>query len=200
GGRLLRGFDYGQIVGAVVHASGHLPKPGTVSQSGGFLYPLGELDGSITPRLQALSEMFTQAGLQAPPATNIRQDVWRKLMGNVSLNPVSVLTRSMIGPMFADSDIAGVIRGLMEECTELASAVGIDVGISIEDRMALAGRLVDVKTSMLQDMEAGRPLEIEPIVGAVVELSQLYEIATPKTRLIYALLRALEKNLQSRAK
>lgn len=196
GGRLLGAFEYGQIIGAVVHASGHLPQPGTVKQSGGFLYPLGELDGRITPRLRTLSELFTHAGLQAPPVADIRREVWRKLLGNVCLNPVSALTRSTIGSMFADSNTSELIRSLMEECTALARAVGIDVGISIEDRMKHAGRLVDVKTSMLQDLEAGRPLEIEPIVGAVVELARQYGIENPRTRVIYALVRALAKNLQ----
>ncbi len=196
GGRLLDACTYGQIIGAVLHASGNIVKPGTVAQSGGYLYPLGELTGEITPRLQSLADIFIKAGLQAPLVANIRQEVWRKLLGNVSLNPVSALTRCSVGEMFADPAITAVIAGLMEECIRVADAIGIDVGITVEARMKHASRLADVKTSMLQDVEAGRPLEIESIIGAVVELAQRYAIDIPKTRTIYALIRALSRNLQ----
>lgn len=187
GGRILRTFSYDRIIGAVVHASGNIPSPGVVHQSGGMLYPLGELDGSVTPRVREISGLFEKAGMHAPVEANIRRMVWRKLLGNVSLNPVSALTRSKIGPLLAHPPTRKVVRAIMQETIAIAVATGCDPQIEVEERIGFASRLTDIKTSMLQDLEAGRTLELEPIVGAVVELAGEFGVAAPHVKIVYAL-------------
>ena len=193
GGRILRAFSYERIIGAVVHASGNIPRPGVVHQSGGMLYPLGELDGRVTPRVRDISELFEKAGLHAPVQENIRQMVWRKLLGNASLNPVSALTRSEIGPLLGDPPTHDLVRAIMQETIAVAIATGCDPQIDVEERIAFAGRLTDIKTSMLQDLEAGRPLELEPIVGAVIELAGEFGVRAPHLRTVYALASLLSR-------
>lgn len=198
GSRVLRTFAYERIIGAVVHSSGNVPRPGTVHQSGGMLYPVGELDGSVTARVRALSALLETAGLRAPIEENIRQIVWRKLLGNASLNPVSTLTRSKIGPMLADAPSRALVRAIMQETVAVAVASGCDPQIDIDERIAFAARLSDVKTSMLQDLEAGRALELEPIVGAVVELAGTFDVAVPHLESVYALTGLLSRAPEAR--
>jgi len=193
GGRILRAFSYDRIVGAVVHSSGNIPRPGVVHQSGGMLYPLGELDGSITPRVRELAELFEKAGMQAPVQEDIRRMVWRKLLGNAALNPVSALTRSKIGPMLSDPATCELVRAIMHETIAVAVATGCDPRIDVEERIAFASRLTDIKTSMLQDLEAGRTLELEPIVGAVVELADQFGIPASHVKTVYALTSLLSR-------
>ncbi len=186
-GRVLRTFAYDRIIGGVVHSSGNIPRPGTVHQSGGMLYPLGELDGAVTPRVGEIARLFEAAGLRAPIERDIRRIVWRKLLGNASLNPVSALTGAKIGPMLEDRDGKALVRAIMLETIAVASAAGCDPLIDVDERIAFAARLSDVKTSMLQDVEAGRALELEPIVGAVVELADQFKVAAPHLESVYAL-------------
>lgn len=193
GGRLASTFAREQLMGAVVHTSGNVPEPGVVQQMGGRRFLLGELEGGVTPRLQRLCALFERAGLEAPPQENIRREVWRKLLGNVSLNPVSALTRSSIGPMLADPGTRALVAAIMRETAAVARAAGCDPHVDVEDRIAYAARLTGVKTSMLQDVEAGRELELEPIVGAVVELAAGYGLEIPHTRTVYALAKRLER-------
>lgn len=197
GGKILRAFAYDRIIGAVVHSSGNIPRPGAVHQSGGMLYPLGELDGRVTPRVSALSELLKKAGLNAPVEENIRRSVWRKLLGNVSLNPVSALTRSKIGPLLEDPSTRALVRAIMQETIAVAVAAGCDPQIDVDERIAFAGRLTDVKTSMLQDLEAGRSLELEPIVGAVVELAREFGVSAPYVQSVYALVGLLSRAPQA---
>ncbi|HEY8313524.1 MAG TPA: 2-dehydropantoate 2-reductase [Candidatus Baltobacteraceae bacterium] len=192
GGLLRRTFADAQLVGAVVHASGDIPQPGVVHQLGGKLYPIGELDGRRSERVAFLAAMFENAGLEAPIQTNIRREVWRKLLGNVSLNPVSALTRATIGPMLEDPDGRALIRAIMQETIATAKAAGCDPEIDAEERIVFASRLAGVKTSMLQDLEARRPLELDPIVGAVVELACELGVDAPRTSAVYALTKLLD--------
>ncbi|MGZ3518872.1 MAG: ketopantoate reductase family protein [Vulcanimicrobiaceae bacterium] len=190
-GRLRQTLADSQLIGAVVHASGNVPKPGVVHQMGGKLYPMGELDGRTSERIERLSSTFARAGLDAPIQPSIRREVWRKLLGNVSLNPVSALTHARIRPMLEDPGTHAVIRGLMEETIAVAKAAGCDPEIDAEERIAFASRLANVKTSMLQDLEAGRQLELDPIVGAVVELAHDLGVDATRTSTVYALTKLL---------
>ncbi|MDQ2871748.1 MAG: 2-dehydropantoate 2-reductase, partial [Candidatus Eremiobacteraeota bacterium] len=193
GGRLRAQFPDDRIVGTVVHASGNVPSPGVVHQSGGRLYPMGELNGCSSERLERLSAMFVRAGLDAPAQPAIRREVWRKLLGNASLNPVSTLTRSTIGAMLDDPDTRALIAEVMRETIAVAKAAGCDPEIEVNERIAFASRLTDVKTSMLQDFEANRPLELDPIVGAVVELAGEFGVDAPRTASVYALAKRLDR-------
>jgi len=142
-------------------------------------------------RADAVAAELTAAKLDAPVVRTIKREVWRKILGNVSLNPVSALTRLTIGRMLADGQTRALIATLMEETIRVAAATGVQVEISIEERINFASRLVDIKTSMLQDVEAHRPLELDPIVGAVVELAAEFAVRAPTVQTVYTLAKAL---------
>jgi 2-dehydropantoate 2-reductase len=191
GGRVRATIPYEQIIGGVVHTSGNVPKPGFVKQSGNMLYPIGELDGSTTPRIAQLSELLERAGLHAPVVPDIRRLVWRKLLGNLALNPVSALTRSTVLAMLHDPPTRSVLRAIIDEGLAVASAAGVEVGVSAEERLEMANHIADVKTSMLQDLEAGKPLELEPICGATIEIARRYGVSVPHIETVYALTKLL---------
>ncbi len=193
GGRVRAAIPYAQIVGGVVHTSGNLPEPGLVRQSGNMLYPIGELDGSTTPRITQLSDLLERAGLHAPIEPDIRRLVWRKLLGNLALNPVSALTRATVRAMLHDPPTRGVLRAIVNEGLAVASAAGVEVGVSAEERLEMANHIADVKTSMLQDLEADKPLELEPICGATIEIARRYGIPVPHIETVYALTKLLAK-------
>lgn len=196
GGAIAAAFDPSQVVGGVVHSSARIVEPGLVEQAGDVHYPIGEVNGAETTRIRDIEALFTSAGLRAPVHPVIRRAIWLKVLGNISLNPLSALTRARVSALFADRLTFEVILALMRETLAVAAAAGIDVGITAEERVASARQNVaDVKTSMLQDLEAGRPLEIEPIMGAVLEVAGIYGVATPHVRTVYALLKRLDATL-----
>jgi 2-dehydropantoate 2-reductase len=159
------------------------------------LYPLGRPDGSTDARHEELASLFTAAGFTAPVSPAIRVDVWRKLMGNVAFNPISALNRARVGTILRDPHTRALVREVMREVIDVAAVTGVDVAIDVEARMKLAEHIADVKTSMLQDVEAGRPLELEPIVGAVVEMARDGAVAVPHTDTLYALAKTLEAEI-----
>ena len=195
GGEIQRAIPQECVIGGVVHASGHIEQPGVIHQSGGMLYPMGELDGSLTPRIRDLSQAFIAAGLEAPVEPLIRRNIWRKVINNAALNPVSALTRSSMHPMLHDPATRSTLHRLIEEGIAVAKASGVDPQTGADERLKWAGRLADVKTSMLQDLEAGKPLELEPITGAVVELAQTYGVPVPVMTTVYALAKLLERSV-----
>lgn len=194
-GTLRRLIPDTNVIGAVVHASGNVREPGVVEQMGGARYPLGRPDGSRDERLAELAALFTAAGFDAPVSDAIRVDVWRKLMGNVPLNPISALNRARVGTILRDPLTRALVRDVMLEVTGVAAATGVDVAIDVEARMKMAEHIADVKTSMLQDVEARRPLELEPIVGAVVEMARDRGVRVPHTDTLYALTKTLEAEI-----
>jgi 2-dehydropantoate 2-reductase len=195
GGRLRSLIPDSRVIGAVVHASGNVPEPGVVEQSGGARYPIGRPDGTVDARLSQLERLFLSVGFDTPVSSQIRVDVWRKLMGNVSFNPISALNRATVGTILHDPLTRPLVRAIMAETRDVALATGVDVAIDLEQRMNMAEHIADVKTSMLQDVEARRPLELEPIVGAVVELARDAGVAIPRTETVYALVKSLEREL-----
>ena len=192
GGRIRSAIPHERIVGGVVHASGRIVEPGIVHQSGGMLYPIGELDGTTTGRIEALAHEFRRAGLRAPIEPEIRRNIWKKLVNNLALNHVSVLTRATVGTMLRDPGVRALLRAIIEEGLAVARATGIDPGVDAEERLRWAEHIADVKTSMLQDLEAGKRLELEPIGGAVIELAERYGVPVPHTQTVYALTKLLE--------
>lgn len=197
GGAIRAAIPEAQIIGGVVHASGHVAQSGVIHQSGGMLYPIGELDGSTSDRIRVLSDLFASAGMNAPIEPDIRRIVWRKLLGNLALNPVSALTRATVRAMLDDPPIRALLLALVEEGLAVARASGVEVGVTAEKRLQMAEHIADVKTSMLQDLEAGKPLELEPIVGAVVELARDLNVPVPHSQTVYALTKQLENTLRS---
>jgi 2-dehydropantoate 2-reductase len=194
GGRILATIPYERIVGGVVHASGHIADAGCIRQSGGMLYPIGELDGSTTARITALSEAFAKAGMSAPIEPVIRRNIWRKLVNNLALNPVSALTRATVQTMLNDPPLRALLRAIVDEGLSVARATGVEPGVDADERLKWAEHIADVKTSMLQDLEAHRPLELEPIAGAALELAKQYGVAVPHVETVYGLTKLLERS------
>jgi 2-dehydropantoate 2-reductase len=133
------------------------------------------------------------AGIKAPVTTRIREEIWVKILGNISFNPISALTGATLIRMASDPDVAELVRSVMTEAAAVASKIGIELPVSIERRMEGAARIGEHKTSMLQDLEAGRPIEIEAIAGAVLELGRRLDVDMPYTRAIYACTKLLAK-------
>ena len=198
GGAIRRAIPRKQIVGCVIHASGNIPQPGTIEQSGGMEYLLGDPDEAPSERAAALSGTLVNAGLKAPLPASIKYEVWNKLLGNASLNPVSALTRLAVGPMTRNPGTREIIARLMSETAQVAHATGIPGSFDVEKRIVFASRLETVKTSMLQDVEAGRPLELDPIVGAVLEVARAFAVPAPALEMIYELTGALQQSYLSR--
>ena len=184
-GRIGSAFPDAQVLGGVVHVSGHIVEPGRIHQSGGTRYLLGELDGVESERLRRLSDVMLDAGLDARIEPNIRERVWLKLVNNAGLNPVSALTGLTIRPLLERSATHDEVRTLMLEAISVGRALRVVDGVDVDERLALAARLSDVKTSMLQDLEARRPLELDPILGAIVELGDRLRVPVPHLRNAY---------------
>jgi 2-dehydropantoate 2-reductase len=195
-GRILRTIPYERIIGGVVHASGHIVRPGAIEQSGGLLYPIGELDGRVTPRIERLAAAFAGSQLHAPIESEIRRNIWKKLVNNLALNQVSALTRATVAAMIGDPRVRALLRSIIDEGLSVARASGVEPGVDAEERLRWAEHIADVKTSMLRDVEAGKPLELEPIAGAVVELADRYGLGIPNTRAVYALTKLLEASVR----
>lgn len=179
------------IVGCEVLPSAEIVEPGVIRHIWGGTFPLGELNGEHTMRIQRLSKAMTEAGFKAPISDNIRRDIWVKLMGNVAFNPISTLTRATLVEMAEHEMVRGVVHGIMEEALTICDRLGLEIGITPDRRIEGARKVGRHKTSMLQDLEAGKPLELECMVGAVLELGRLLEIPMPKTESIYAMTKLL---------
>jgi 2-dehydropantoate 2-reductase len=188
-GSLARWLDPARVVGCVVYMAADVPEPGRVRFFGGNLLILGEPDGSTSPRLMRLSGLFAASGIKIETTQRIRDAVWMKLWGNVAFNPLSVLTGASMSRMAEDPGVHSVLRAMMLECQAVAERLGVRFDRDVEARIEAARRLGDFKTSMLQDFEAGRSLEIEPLVGAVIELGRDVGVATPMLEAIDALTR-----------
>src|SRR5262249_3841057 len=157
-------------------------------------------NGTRTDRIKALAETLIAAGLRAPVTTRFRHEIWVKLLGNVAFNPISALTGATLEELVRHSETSTVIREIMAETESVAAKLGIELPISIEQRLAGAEKVGAHKTSMLQDLEAGRPLELEPIVGATVELGQRLAVSMPVTRAVYACVKLLDERRQATIK
>jgi len=190
GGRIARLFPDERIVGSAVHVSGNIVRPGAIKQSGGVRYMLGAPDGGSNARVEAVVAALREAGLAPEIDPDIRATVWLKLVNNSGLNPVSALRHVTIKPMLADPEARAEVRALMEESLHVGQAMGVVNAVDIDARIAYAARLDDVKTSMLQDYERGRPLEVDPILGAIIELAQRYGVEVPRLRAAHEALNA----------
>ncbi len=184
-------FPDAHVVGSVVHVSGSIVAPGRIRQSGGLRYVFGNPGGGCGGHAAEIVELFKRAGLAAEADSQIRQTVWLKLVNNAGLNTVSVLRNVKIKPMLEDAEARDEVRRLMLETLRVGQAIGVVGEVDVDARIAYAARLDNVKTSMLQDFEHRRPLEIDPILGAVCELGERYGVETPEVRKAYAALRRL---------
>ena len=185
GGVIAASIDARRVIGCLAYCSASVIEPGVIEHVEGVRFPLGEPDGSRGERIVGLSKIFGGAGLKAPIRKDMRHDIWVKVLGNAAFNPISVIRRATLGEMLADPPTRELARAVMEEVIETAAGVGVRIRISLEKRLEGAAQIGSHKTSMLQDIEAGRPIEIEPIVGAVIELADKVGVATPNLRDLY---------------
>ena len=193
-GTIEKAIDSKRVIGSVVYPSCYSPEPGVSHHSSGTRLVLGEIsvasaDSKQTDRLERVVALFNAAGLAAEPTDEIRRAVWEKLLGNVCFTPVSLLTGSSTDLMIDDPDIYRMFVDLMNEVIAVGSALGLAIGVTPEARLATTRKLGNVKTSMLQDAEAARPVEVQAIVGAFVEVARSLGVETPIASTIYALAR-----------
>ncbi|MDH5254559.1 MAG: 2-dehydropantoate 2-reductase [Gammaproteobacteria bacterium] len=189
GGRIWRALGPARAIGCVVYPSCEIVEPGVVRHIEGTRFMVGEPDGSKSARVTALSEALTAAGLKAPVRKKIRDDIWFKLLGNATFNPVSVLTRATLEQMGRDPAAREVIRRMMTEAVAVATALGTSFAMDVEKRIDAAVEVGAHRTSMLQDFEQGRPLELDALVAAVTEMGRLVSVPTPTLDAILALVR-----------
>ncbi|MEX2644489.1 MAG: 2-dehydropantoate 2-reductase [Acetobacterales bacterium] len=190
GGRIARALDPARVIGCVAHAAAHVEAPGHVVSVGNERFILGEPDGSDSPRLRAACKAMADAGMQPEPGARIRDDIWLKLSGNAALNPISVLTGATMVEMCRDPDMRALVERIMGECRAVGQALGARFAVDVPTRIGWADSLGMFRPSTLQDYEAGRPLEIDPLVGVVPELGRLCGISTPVTETVYSMVKS----------
>jgi 2-dehydropantoate 2-reductase len=188
-GTLSREMATDRIVGCVVHLAASTPEPGVVSHNMGNRLILGEPGGRNTARTQRLAAALRRAGFECVESPFIEKDFWVKLLGNVSFNPVSALTLATAERLIADAEVKDYMVAIMREVLEIGRAVGVDAGIDPEARIDMARHLGKFKTSMLQDMEAGKPLEIDGLLTGTLEVARKAGVAAPFTRSLSGLAR-----------
>jgi 2-dehydropantoate 2-reductase len=193
GGVISKHIDPARVIGCVVYPSTEIVEPGVVRHMEGTRFAIGEPDGSKSERCRRLAESFIHAGLRCPIRSNIRHDIWVKLMGNVAYNPISALTRATLIEIVQCPETRALAAAIMIEVDAVARKLGIEMGISVEQRLEGAEKVGQHKTSMLQDIEAGKPTELEAIVGAMIELGNKLGLELPNTKSVYACVKLLER-------
>ncbi|MCU0967365.1 MAG: 2-dehydropantoate 2-reductase [Rubrivivax sp.] len=186
GGRIAAHIESRRVIGSVVYPASELVEPGVVRVIEGNRFTLGELDGSRSERIERLSQSMMKAGFKAPVSRDIRSEIWIKLWGNLSFNPISALTHATLEDICRFGPTRELARRMMAEAQAVAEALGVRFKISLEQRLAGAEAVGAHKTSMLQDVEAGRALELEALVGSVVELGRIAGVPTPTIEAVYA--------------
>ena len=193
-GRIAAAIPGGQLIGCVVHAACRRTAPNTVEVAHSDKLILGEPAGGSSQRVERLASLFEEAGIRVERSDDVRRAIWYKLWGNMTMNPVSALTLATADRILADGDLKPFILACMAEAAEIGAAIGCPIAESGEDRMAVTARLGAFKTSMLQDVEAGRPIELEALVGAPREIGGRLGIPTPNIDTLYALTRLMAES------
>lgn len=184
-----------RAIGCVVYPACEISKPGTITHIDGNRISLGEPSGESTQRIKTLSDLMIRGGLKAPQKKRIRDEIWIKLWGNCSFNPVSALTGASLDKIAEDPDARKLVAEIMSECKQVGEALSIRFSVSIEDRINGAGRIIGHKPSTRQDIEMGRPLEIDPLVTALIEIAKQLQIDTPTLVSTSALLKLQARTL-----
>ena len=187
GGKIWARLGPERALGCVVWQAAELESPGIIAHAYGDRMPIAEPSGEKTQRAILLSTLLINAGIKSPVRANIRDEIWLKLWGNLSFNPVSALTHGTLAQLATDNGTRRVIRAMMLEAQAVGEALGVKFSVDVEARMNMAEKVGNHRTSMLQDMEAGRPTELDSLLGVVIELAQMVGIATPALNLVYDL-------------
>ena len=185
-----------RVIGCVVYPASELIAPGVIKHIEGDRFPVGELDGSTSERVTKVSECFTKAGFKAPVLENIRSEIWLKLWGNLTFNPISALSHSTLVDICQFPLTRELAANMMREAQTIANKLGIEFRVTLDKRIAGAEKVGKHKTSMLQDVEAGRAPEIDALVGSVIELGRLTDTPTPHIDTVYALVKLLAKTME----
>lgn len=199
GGAVSQAIEARRVIGSLVYFSTEIIEPGVVKHNEGTRMSLGEPDGSRSERIKKIAEALIASGLRAPVTTHLRNEIWVKILGNVAFNPISALTGATLAQILTNHETTNLVRNIMQETEELTDKLGVKMQVSIEQRMAGAAKVGEHKTSMLQDLEAGRPLELEAIVGAVLEVGERIGLPMPHTRSVYACTKLLAERRSAAA-
>jgi 2-dehydropantoate 2-reductase len=184
------------VIGSVVYPASEVIRPGVVKVIEGNRFTLGEIDGSDTPSIRAISDAFKAAGFKAPIINDIRSEIWLKLWGNLSFNPISALTHATLEDICVFPPTRELAANMMREAQTIGEKLGVHFRVSLEKRINGAQAVGQHKTSMLQDVELGRPIELEALVGSVIELGRITDTPTPNIDAVYALTSLLANKLQ----
>ncbi|HLG60229.1 MAG TPA: 2-dehydropantoate 2-reductase [Vicinamibacterales bacterium] len=196
GGVIASAIEPRRVLGSLAYFATDIVEPGVIHHTEGNRISFGEPDGTKSDRAKAIAERLIGAGFRCPVTTRFRHEIWVKLLGNVAFNPISALTGGTLEELVRHPDTSRLVRELMVETEAVAGRLGIELPISIDQRMAGAEKVGAHKTSMLQDFEAGRPMELEAVVGAVVELGDRLGVPMPATRAVYACAKMLDCKTQ----
>lgn len=194
-GRIAAGLDPARVIGCVVYPASELVAPGVIHHIEGDRFPLGELDGRNTDRVQQLAASFINAGFKAPVLEDIRSEIWLKLWGNATFNPISSLAHSTLVDICQHPLTRELAADMMRETQDVAHKLGVQFRVPLEKRIAGAEKVGKHKTSMLQDVEAGREPEVDALLGSVLELARLTQTATPHMDTVYALVKLLARTM-----
>ena len=189
-------IDVDRVIGSVVYPASEVIRPGVIKVIEGNRFSLGELDGSDTPSIRAIADAFKAAGFKAPISRDIRSEIWLKVWGNLSFNPISALTHATLEDICLYGPTRELAAAMMREAQTIGEALGVQFKVSLDKRIAGAQAVGQHKTSMLQDVEQGRPLELQALVAAVMELGRITQTPTPTIDAVYALTSLLANTLQ----
>jgi 2-dehydropantoate 2-reductase len=197
GGSIAEHISCERVIGCVVYPAAELVSPGVIRHVEGNRFPVGEPSGTRSERVDRVAACFTAAGLKSPVLDNIRDEIWLKLWGNMTFNPVSALSRATLAGICQYPPSRALAANMMSEAQSVAHKLGITFRVPLEKRIAGAEKVGHHKTSMLQDIEAGRPLETDALLGAVIELARLTDTPTPHLDTVHTLTKLLEKSIAS---
>lgn len=195
GGVVARGIPIDRVIGSVVYPAAEIIAPGVLKHIEGNRFSISEIDGADTPRVRQLADTLRQAGFKAPITSDIRSEIWTKLWGNLSFNPISALTHATLVDICQFPMTRDLAAAMMSEAQHVGEALGISFRVSLDKRIAGAEAVGKHKTSMLQDIEQGRAPEIAALVGSIIELGTVAGIPTPHIQAVYALVSLLAKTL-----
>jgi 2-dehydropantoate 2-reductase len=193
GGVISQSIPRESVVGTVVYCSTEIVEPGVIRHLEGTRFPLGKPDGSASDRCAEIAQAFVAGGLKAAVETRLRDQIWLKLVGNVAFNPVTALTGATLAQLGELPEMVELLRAIFGECATVADRLGIEFPVSLERRLEAGFAVGDHRTSMLQDRDAGKPLELDCMTGAIVELAAKLEVPVPHTQAVHACVKLLDR-------
>ncbi len=195
-GKLFETLDPAHILGAIAYPAAEIVEPGVIKHIEGMRFPVGELDNTISERARTISAMLEKAGFKSPVLADIRSEIWLKAWGNLTFNPLSALTHATLVDICQYPPTRELAANMMREAQAIGEKLGATFRVTLEKRIAGAEKVGKHKTSMLQDLEAGKAMEIDALVGAIVELGQLTGVPTPHISAVHACIKLLDKTVQ----